>query len=241
MAKKKSYYITAAIFVLISGFFSQYIKYEVESFRFLKIFMNKYADTVIYLEQKNSSDSFFTKKSKAVKMRKELGEKISRINKYAGSEAGNEPEFLSEMYNKTVGMTVQQALSEEAVRNKMLNDKLISDVYNNKAVLKRNAGFISGIKNGFLTGVSYPVSVKDKFISLTDRGESLPVSIIKAYFVSMADYLKIGMNCFLFYGLPYKAGYAVTWLISAFLTVILVFLPFFLLKPKKRPKTTYGF
>ena len=96
MAKKKSYYITAAIFVLISGFFSQYIKYEVESFRFLKIFMNKYADTVIYLEQKNSTDSFFTKKSKAVKMRKELGEKISRINKYAGSEAGNEPEFLSD-------------------------------------------------------------------------------------------------------------------------------------------------
>ena len=241
MMKKKSCYITAAIFVLISGFFSQYIKYDVESFRFLKIFMNKYADTVIYLEQKESTDSFFTKKSKAVKMRKELGEKISRINKYAEPAAENEPEFFSELYNRTVEMTVYQALSEETIRNEMLNDKLISDVYNKKAVLKKNAGFISGIKNGFLTGVSYPVSVKDKFISLTAAGESLPVSIFKAYFVAMADYLKIGVNCFLFYGLAYKAGYAVTWLISAFLTVILVFLPVFLLKPKKRPKTTYGF
>ncbi|MDR2879845.1 MAG: hypothetical protein LBV03_08030 [Fusobacteriales bacterium] len=52
--------MTAVIFVLISGFFLQYIKYNVESFRFLKIFMNKYADTVIYLEQKDSTDSFFT-------------------------------------------------------------------------------------------------------------------------------------------------------------------------------------
>lgn len=239
--KKKGYYIAVALSVLILGFLLQYVRYDVDSFRFFKSFMNKYADTVVYLELKSSKDGFLVKRSKAVKMRKELNGKISRINQYAGFSINNEPEFLSDLYNATVDLTVQQALSGERIRKEMLKGKLVSDVYNNRTLLKRKAGFVSGLKNGFLIGISYPVSVKDKFINLTAEGESLPNSVFKAYFVTMGDYINISINCFFFFGSAYKIGYAITWLISAYLTLILILLPVLLLKPEKKPKTTYGF
>ncbi|MCP1224584.1 hypothetical protein [Sebaldella sp. S0638] len=239
--KKKMYYVTAAISVLVLGFFLQYIKYDVDSYRFLRSFMNKYANTIIYLEGKNSNDSFLTKRSKAAKLRKELKGKISRINEAAGVSLNGKPQFFTDLYDGMVDLTVQQAMFDRTVKDELMKDKLVSDVYNNRTALKRNAGFLSGLKNGLIIGTSYPAAVKDKFINLTADGESLPVSVLKAYFVTMGDYLNIGLNCFLFYGIAYKAGYIITWLISAYFTVILVFLPVFLLIPKKKPKTTYGF
>ncbi len=239
--KKKVYYAIAAISVLVLSFFLQYVKYDVDSSRFLRVFMRKYANTIVYLEGKNSNDSFLVKRSKAAKMRKELNGKISRINENARGVTKDSPEFFSDLYDTMVDFTVQQAMFDRTVKDEMLKDKLINDVYNNKTALKRNAGFISGLKNGILIGTSYPVSVKDNIINLTADGESLPVSILKAYFFTMGAYLNTSVSCFFFYGITYKAGYLITWLISVYFTAILAFLPIFLLIPKKKPKSTYGF
>ena len=241
--KKKIYYLSAALSVIILGFFLQFLKYDVESTRFFKLFLNEYADTVVYLEEKDSNDSFLVKKSKSLKWRKEFNTKISGINEYAGSDDVNGNKFLLELYNRFIRLSMSEAMSEQTVKNELLKDKLISDVYHNKAELGKKTGFFSGLKNGLLIGFSYPVSAKDKFINLSAEGESVPSSLAKAYFVTIKDHANVSLNVFLFNGPAYKAGYLITWLISTYFTVILIFLPVFLIKPEKKSesKTTYGF